>query len=828
VFVAHATKEETTMSTNPCRLLVTLVLLGAMLAGCGGPAAEPAATPLPPVPTPIPPTPEPAPVAQPEAEAPAPVVAAPEPVALQPHEPRPDAPPYGQRGPYAVGVRDFVIDTPERQIPVIVWYPASNPEGKPELMEYPLGFPVNGNPSITFAGTALAGAEPDLSGAPYPLLVHSHAAWAFPQDSLFLMEHLASHGFVAMAGVHEDNWATMPENTYRSEISRPKDISHEIDFAEELTAANGDLAGVIDTEHVAVSGGSFGGQVGLEMIGARFNLVEQQRSYCPEWPDDMSCEWYKTRMEEMVELAGLDALPEGEWPDWSDPRVDAAVLLSPGVGLLGVPPVKVQRPVLLIEGNLDQQGYGLDGISTEHKTSVTLDNAGHFIFANRCTAQPGMAESGFFFVCSDQVWDMDRAHDLIDHFAAAFLLAELKGDAEAAAALAPENVAFPGIRYETTAYTDAAAAVLDGETVAKIEAMVEEMMAGEGAPGFALGVVKDGELVYAKGFGVTSLDGGQPVTADTAFLWAENTFPLTTVAIMQLVDLGLIDLDAPITDYLPYFKLADERYVDMTVRHILQHRSGLPESGDYMADWTGFQPESDDGALERYVRAMADKTLLFAPGQRQEWSDISFAVLGDVIAKVSGQSFEAYMQEHVLAPLGMDHSSFLPDDLDAKLVAQPHVMQAGEMVAAPNFPYHRPFGAANNLMASAADMARFAQAMVQRGDTSGSSIVSANAFDEMWNESERTAFSSFAFGTTHPTRVMAKWGAGWFVSEDAGTPTYASFGQEYGFQGQMVVAPEAGLAVVAVGNKAVGPAFYASNVAVDVLGMLLEAQGDGN
>lgn len=439
------------MSTNPRSLFVTLLLLGALLAACGGPAAEPTATPLPPVPTPIPPTP--APTAEPQAETPPPVAAAPEPVALQPHQPRPDAPPYGQRGPYAVGVRDFVIDTPERQIPVTVWYPASNPEGKPELMEYQLGFPVNGNPNIIFAGTALAGAEPDLSGAPYPLLVHSHAAWAFPQDSLFLMEHLASHGFVAMAGVHEDNWGTMPENTYRSEISRPKDISHEIDFAEQLSAANGDLAGVIDTEHIAVSGGSFGGQVGLEMIGARFNLVEYLRSYCPDWPDDSWCEMYKTRMEEMVELAGLDALPEGEWPDWSDPRVDAAVVLEPGAGLLGIPPVKVQRPVLVIEGTEDRPNYGLDGISAEHKTSVTLENAGHFIFANRCTAQPGMAESGFFFVCSDLVWDMDRAHDVIDHFAAAFLLAELKGDAEAAAALAPENVAFPGIRYETTAYS---------------------------------------------------------------------------------------------------------------------------------------------------------------------------------------------------------------------------------------------------------------------------------------------------------------------------------------------------------------------------------------
>ena len=376
-------------------------------------------------------------------------------------------------------------------------------------------------------------------------------------------------------------------------------------------------------------------------------------------------------------------------------------------------------------------------------------------------------------------------------------------------------------RIPSAPTASASPSTLDDATVGEIESIVETAMQNSRVPGMAVGVVKDGELVYAQGFGVSNADTGEPVTADTAFLWAENTFPVTAVAIMQLVDQGLIDLDAPITDYLPYFELADERYVDMTVRHILQHRSGLGESGDYMANWTTFQPEYDEGALERYVRGMADKSLLFRPGERQEWSDVSFAILGDVIAKVSGQSFEEYMQEHILSPLGMAHSSFLPDDFDAKSLARPHVMEASELVVAEHFPYHRPFGAINNLMASAADMARFAQAMVQRGHIEGGSIVSENAFDQMWSDSEPTAFGHFPFGVEYPTKVMMEWGTGWFVSEDAGTPTYASFGQDYGFHGQMIVAPEEGLAVVAVGNMAVTGAFYASDVAADILGLLL-------
>ncbi len=99
----------------------------------------------------------------------------------------------------------------------------------------------------------------------------------------------------------------------------------------------------------------------------------------------------------------------------------------------------------------------------------------------------------------------------------------------------------------------------------------------------------------------------------------------------------------------------------MTVRHILQQRSGLGESGDFMADWTTFQPESDELALERLfegwriARCSSTRTA-------QEWSDVSYTILGDVIAKVSGQSFETYMQDHILSPLGMAHSSFLLND----------------------------------------------------------------------------------------------------------------------------------------------------------------------
>lgn len=383
-----------------------------------------------------------------------PITQQPTPTASPPQGLRSDAPPYGVRGPYVVGVRDFVIEPTQgltRSLTVSVWYPALNPAGKPEAITYHLGFPTNTNPDLAIAGRALVDAALDLAGGPYPLVIYSHGGWAYRQDAVYLMEQLASYGFVVMAPLHEDNWGTLFENFYKSEISRPQDIVRTIDFAETVTA-DGPLAGLIDTSQVAVAGWSLGGQIAMEMGGARLNFAEQQTHYCMAFPDDQRCAFYTDHLEEMSALVGLDAVPLGYWPDWSDPRVDAVVLLEPAEGSLGAQPPALRVPVLLIEGTEDRPGYRMAGIDSMDKTGVIFQNAAHFIMGNSCATVPGMATAGYAMLCSDPVWDMDRSHDLVSHFVTAFLLAELKGDAEAAKSLAPANVAFPGIQYETTAF----------------------------------------------------------------------------------------------------------------------------------------------------------------------------------------------------------------------------------------------------------------------------------------------------------------------------------------------------------------------------------------
>jgi hypothetical protein len=90
-------------------------------------------------------------------------------------------------------------------------------------------------------------------------------------------------------------------------------------------------------------------------------------------------------------------------------------------------------------------------LGSAKKSLVVLEGADHHVYVNDCKATPFLVEK-FFWSCSDPVWDMDRAHDLINHFTTAFLLSTLKGDAEAAAALAPDAVAFPGIEYQAEGF----------------------------------------------------------------------------------------------------------------------------------------------------------------------------------------------------------------------------------------------------------------------------------------------------------------------------------------------------------------------------------------
>lgn len=382
---------------------------------------------------------------------------------------RPDAPPYAIRGPHAVGVHDFVIGEGEDQLFISVWYPALNPHGVKEEIDYSVNTdlpavqevwypPVREKKiKLTVKGHALHDAAPDSENGPYPLVIFA-GGWAnFRQTYSYLKEHLASHGFVVMSwDIRQENY----EAFWAGAALRPLDAQRTIDYADHLTAADGALAGLIDTERIAIAGHSSGGASALWGGGAQMSL-----GWCADNADQIvdftNCSQFPAHQEEIASLLGLASVPEGLWPATNDPRVDAIIPMSPdadtwGAGFEGGNAVKV--PTLFMAADHDtiikpegSEKLLYPQIGAAKKSLVVFENADHLIFFNDCRDAPWLHEF-MDWICAEPVWDRDRGHDLTNHFVTAFLLAELKDDTEAAKALAPENVTFPGIHYETTAY----------------------------------------------------------------------------------------------------------------------------------------------------------------------------------------------------------------------------------------------------------------------------------------------------------------------------------------------------------------------------------------
>ncbi|MFC2166129.1 serine hydrolase domain-containing protein, partial [Acidobacteriota bacterium] len=216
-------------------------------------------------------------------------------------------------------------------------------------------------------------------------------------------------------------------------------------------------------------------------------------------------------------------------------------------------------------------------------------------------------------------------------------------------------VSFNCTQPEEQSGGDIIESTLGSEIEAKLEPIIKNVIETYDLPGLAIGIVNENKIVYARGFGYKHIETRKPITATTLFHMASISKPFVATAVMQLVEQGKIDLEAPVTKYLPYFKLDDERYKDITIQQMLSHVSGMPDVLDY--EWDN--PVYDEEALERYVRSLTDRKMRFDPGQKFAYSNMAFESLGDVIGKVSGMSFADYEKKHILNPAGMKKSTFL-------------------------------------------------------------------------------------------------------------------------------------------------------------------------
>ena len=230
-----------------------------------------------------------------------------------------------------MGVRDFVVEGGLQPLPASIWYPALNPDGNAEAITYSdivIKFDAGIPPDVipTLRGRALLDAEPDLSGGPYPLVVISPGYGEFRPRYAYLAEHLASQGFAVVVPDHAEFWTPDVPDLWRDTIVRPQDIQHTIRAAEQLTAPDGVLAGVIDTDQIGVLGHSYGGYTSLALGGARIHFEEFAARCAALPPDDIGqymCAPLIGHETDMASLAGIDPTQPDAWPSWYDPRIKA-------------------------------------------------------------------------------------------------------------------------------------------------------------------------------------------------------------------------------------------------------------------------------------------------------------------------------------------------------------------------------------------------------------------------------------------------------------------------------------------------------------------------
>ncbi len=311
-------------------------------------------------------------------------------------------------------------------------------------------------------------------------------------------------------------------------------------------------------------------------------------------------------------------------------------------------------------------------------------------------------------------------------------------------------------------------------------------------PGLAIAIVKNDQVVFAKGYGVRKLGDPAPVDEKTLFAIGSSSKAFTSASIAMLVDEGKLKLDEPATKYLPGFQLFDP-YVtrELTVRDLLCHRSGL-ERGDFL--WYGTSYGRDE--IVQRVRYLKP-TWSFR--SRFGYQNIMYLAAGQIVAGVSGKRWDDFIRDRIFKPLGMTSSSTSINDLkNAGDVATPHAKLDGKIEIIPwrNIDNIAPAGSINS---NVVDMAQWVRLQLGEGSYKGQRLISSGAAKEMHTaqtvirmEPPWTLFYSDAH--------FLNYGLGWFLHDHRGRKVVEHGGNIDGMSALVAMIPEEKLGLVILTN----------------------------
>jgi len=309
-------------------------------------------------------------------------------------------------------------------------------------------------------------------------------------------------------------------------------------------------------------------------------------------------------------------------------------------------------------------------------------------------------------------------------------------------------------------------------------------------PGIAIATWQDGEVRDAA-FGVANLETQQPVTPGTLFQVGSITKVFTATAVMQLVDGWRVDLDAPVTRYLPEFRLSTAEATEaLTVRHLLTHHTGF--WGD---DFTP-QGEGDD-ALSRAVARLAGIRQLTAPGELWSYCNAGYQVLGAILEKFAGKPVEEVIRERVINAIGLERSTFRVDEavLHPLAVGYNTVTTEEPEVARP-YAITRAMAAAGTIIGTVGDLLKFAEFHLGDGKAGDKRVLSPGALAEMQRVQVTAA------------NMAPYWGLGWWVQEEGGEKFFGHGGSTNGQRANLTIVPGKRFACAMLTNGSNGSAVY--------------------
>jgi len=311
-------------------------------------------------------------------------------------------------------------------------------------------------------------------------------------------------------------------------------------------------------------------------------------------------------------------------------------------------------------------------------------------------------------------------------------------------------------------------------------------------PGLAIAIIKDDRIVLAKGYGVRKLGDPTPVNERTLFAIGSSSKAFTAAAIAMLVDEGKLKWDDPVTKYLPDLVLYDP-YVtrELTVRDLLSHRSGL-ERGDFL--WYGTEYDRDEILRRaRYLKPTWSLRSTFG------YQNLMFLAAGQLIAKVSGKSWDEFIRQRFFIPLSMTASSTSIKDLkNADNVASPHAKVEDKVEVIPwrNIDNIAPAGSINS---SVVDMAQWVRLQLAQGEYQKQRLLSSGAAKEM-HTSQTVMRVEPPFSLFYPEAHFLNYGLGWFLHDYRGRKIVEHGGAIDGMRAQVAMIPEEKLGLVILTN----------------------------